>query len=353
MAAPLRSPMVFKTSPFSDTYDLTNKTLGQGLAGKVEEVQHRATKQLYAMKVLPASPKARLEAELHSRCSGSPFVVTVIEVYENTYRGQHSLLLIMEHMSGGELFDRIKDAGDMGFCEKEAREIVLQITRAIAYLHSAGITHRDLKPENILFSDSSPTAQLKLTDFGFAKYSGNALTTPVYTPYYVAPEVLNVRSQTRTSYDKSCDIWSLGVVVYIILAGYPPFYSYSQQQTALSPGMEERIRLGEYDFDDEVWDGVSIEAQDLVMKLLQTRPEDRPSAEEVLRHPWLLTARDSLPSTPLKLPGTLSQDGALWTDAKEELSSALTSMRISDHICSLKPLSTSGSQLLAKRRTET
>lgn len=128
---------------------------------------------------------------------------------------------------------------------------------AVAHLHGMDIAHRDLKPENLLFSspDTAAGAVLKLTDFGFAKetspVNNSLLQTPCYTPYYVAPEVL---SQVR--YDKSCDMWSLGVICYILLCGYPPFYS--NHGLAISPGMKKRIRAGQYDFPKAEWAGTPL-----------------------------------------------------------------------------------------------
>lgn len=119
----------------------------------------------------------------------------------------------MECMEGGELFQRIQDRQDGPFTEREAAQIMHEICIAVKYLHDNNIAHRDLKPENLLYSKKGPLGILKLTDFGFAKetFSKDTLQTPCFTPYYVAPEVLGPEK-----YDKSCDIWSLGVIMYIL-----------------------------------------------------------------------------------------------------------------------------------------
>ncbi|MGH0158980.1 UNVERIFIED_CONTAM: hypothetical protein FKN15_036624 [Acipenser sinensis] len=160
-------------------------------------------------------------------------------------------------MDGGELFSRIQDRGDQAFTEREASEIMHSIGEAIQYLHSINIAHRDVKPENLLYTTKRPSALLKLTDFGFAKETTthNSLATPCYTPYYVAPEVLGPEK-----YDKSCDMWSLGVIMYILLCGYPPFYS--NHGLAISPGMKKRIRMGQYEFPNPEWCEVSEEGNE-------------------------------------------------------------------------------------------
>ena len=198
------------------------------------------------------------------------------------YSGFKCLLVIMECMNGGELFNRIQDRGEAAFTEREAARIMQMICTAVAHLHGMDIAHRDLKPENLLFSSPHPEAILKLTDFGFAKETSihSNLQTPCYTPYYVAPEVLSA-----TRYDKSCDMWSLGVICYILLCGYPPFYS--NHGLAISPGMKKRIRAGQYDFPSSEWSCVSSEAKNLIRGLLKTDPMERLSIEQVMAHDWI------------------------------------------------------------------
>ncbi|KAK7895540.1 hypothetical protein WMY93_020865 [Mugilogobius chulae] len=204
--------------------------------------------------ILQDTPKARREVELHSRASGGPHIVRILSLYENLHKEKKSIFVIMECLNGGELFNRIEARGDQAFTEREASEIMHDIGTAISFLHHLNIAHRDIKPENLLYTTKDNNATLKLTDFGFAKETivHNCLQTPCYTPYYVAPEVLGPEK-----YDKSCDMWSLGVIMYILLCGFPPFYSNTGQ--AISPGMRQRIRRGEYEFPDPEWDEVSDE----------------------------------------------------------------------------------------------
>jgi len=157
---------------------------------------------------------------------------------------------------------------------------VIQILSAIAYLHKVGIAHRDLKPENLLCSGEGDDEIVKLADFGLAKmFNGEEeLMTSCGTPGYVAPEVLLCES-----YDKAVDMWGIGIITFILLAGYPPFYA--EDDTA----MFERIMNCDYDFDDECWDDVSDVAKEFIQKLLVKDPEQRLTAEEAQAHPWLST----------------------------------------------------------------
>lgn len=185
-------------------------------------------------------------------------------------------------MEGGELFQRIQDRQDGAFVEREAAQIMHEICLAVKYLHDLNIAHRDLKPENLLYTTPSQTAILKLTDFGFAKetFIKDTLQTPCYTPYYVAPEVLGPEK-----YDKSCDIWSLGVIMYILLCGFPPFYS--NHGLAISPGMKKRIRTGQYDFPNPEWQNVSQSAKDLIKGMLIVDPTGRLTIEQVMKNLWI------------------------------------------------------------------
>lgn len=222
------------------------------------------------------------EVELHWRASGCRHIVNIIDVYENSYAGNRCLLVIMEKMSGGELFQRIQERQDGAFTEREAAQIMHEIGLAVKYLHDQNVAHRDLKPENLLLTTNEPNAILKLTDFGFAKetFIKDTLQTPCYTPYYVAPEVLGPEK-----YDKSCDIWSLGVIMYILLCGFPPFYS--NHGLAISPGMKTRIRTGQYDFPDPEWKNVSNAAKDLIKGMLNVDPAKRFTIEQVMRNNWI------------------------------------------------------------------
>uniref|UniRef100_A0A4W2HJD2 non-specific serine/threonine protein kinase n=1 Tax=Bos indicus x Bos taurus TaxID=30522 RepID=A0A4W2HJD2_BOBOX len=305
----------------TDDYQLSKQVLGLGVNGKVLECFHRRTGQKCALKLLYDSPKARQEVDHHWQASGGPHIVRILDVYENMHHSKRCLLIIMECMEGGELFSRIQERGDQAFTEREAAEIMRDIGTAIQFLHSRNIAHRDVKPENLLYTSKDKDAVLKLTDFGFAKETTqNALQTPCYTPYYVAPEVLGPEK-----YDKSCDMWSLGVIMYILLCGFPPFYSNTGQ--AISPGMKRRIRLGQYGFPSPEWSEVSEDAKQLIRLLLKTDPTERLTITQFMNHPWINQSM-VVPQTPLHTARVLQEDRDHWDEVKEEMTSALATMRV-------------------------
>ncbi|KAJ8301702.1 hypothetical protein KUTeg_020689 [Tegillarca granosa] len=300
-----------KKVPISDDYRVTGSVLGLGINGKVVECYSKSTGQKCALKILRDVPKARREVDLHWRASGCRHIVKILDVYENIYSGQRCLLVVMECMEGGELFTRIQERSDVAFTEREAAAVISDIAKAIHYLHSVNIAHRDLKPENLLYNKKGPDGVLKLTDFGFAKETTyfKSLQTPCYTPYYVAPEVLGPEK-----YDKSCDMWSLGVIMYILLCGYPPFYS--NHGAAISPGMKKRIRNGQYEFPNPEWNKDNTQ----------------------------------VPQTPLFSAKILKEDEEMWADVQEEMTNALATMRVDYEQTPLKNLDDSDNPILKKRR---
>ncbi|XP_076468755.1 MAP kinase-activated protein kinase 2-like [Babylonia areolata] len=343
-------PLQPKKHPISDDYRLTGSVLGFGINGKVLECFARSTGQKFALKVLKDIPKARREVDLHWRACHPPscqHIVRIHDVYENNYAGQRCLLVILECMEGGELFTRIQERADTAFTEREAADIIRSIVKAIDHLHSMNIAHRDLKPENLLYTDKTENAVLKLTDFGFAKEISayKSLQTPCYTPYYVAPEVLGPEK-----YDKSCDMWSLGVIMYILLCGYPPFYS--NHGAAISPGMKKRIRNGQYEFPKPEWSSVSQEAKDLIRGLLNTDPDQRLSIKQVLGNKWVADST-MVPQTPLMSARVLREEEDVWMEVQEEMTNALATMRVDyDQVVNIKNLGQSNNPLLKKRRAD-
>ncbi|XP_007430799.1 MAP kinase-activated protein kinase 3 isoform X1 [Python bivittatus] len=333
-----------KKHAVTDDYKISKRVLGLGINGKVLECFHKVTGRKCALKLLYDSPKARQEVDHHWRASGCPHIVHILDVYENIHHGKRCLLIIMECMEGGELFTRIQERGDQAFTEKEASEIMRDIGTAIQHLHGMNIAHRDVKPENLLYTSKDKDSVLKLTDFGFAKETTvqNALQTPCYTPYYVAPEVLGPEK-----YDKSCDMWSLGVIMYILLCGFPPFYSNTGQ--AISPGMKRRIRMGQYGFPNPEWSEVSDEAKHLIRLLLKTDPTERMTISQFMNHPWINQSM-VVPPTPLHTARVLQEDKDHWDEVKEEMTSALATMRVDYDQVKIKDLKISNNRLLNKRR---
>ncbi|XP_048879396.1 MAP kinase-activated protein kinase 3 [Brienomyrus brachyistius] len=333
-----------KRNSVTDDYKISSQVLGLGINGKVLECHNKRTGEKCALKILYDSPKARREVELHCRVSGGPYIVKILSLYENMHHGKKCLLIIMECMEGGELFSRIQHRGDQAFTERECSQIMRDIGTAIEYLHNINIAHRDVKPENLLYTTKQSNCVLKLTDFGFAKETTlhNPLQTPCYTPYYVAPEVLGPEK-----YDKSCDMWSLGVIMYILLCGFPPFYSNTGQ--AISPGMKRRIRMGEYEFPKPEWADVSEEAKNIIIQLLKTDPSERMTITQFMNHPWINQSM-AVPPTPLHTTRILAEDKEMWDEVKEEMTSALATMRVDYDQVKIKDLDTSSNALLNKRR---
>jgi len=203
-----------------------------------------------------------------------PNILKLYEVYED----EESFYLVMELVKGKELFDKIVERGM--YSEKDAANIIAQVVSAVDYLHENGIAHRDLKPENLLVEGEEDESKVKIADFGFAKSfggeAGEQLMTSCGSPGYVAPEIL-----TAESYDKSVDMWSVGVILYILLSGYPPFYADS------APALFKKIMDVKYDFDDSVWDDISDTAKDLIRNLLVKDPAKRFTAQQCLSHAWI------------------------------------------------------------------
>uniref|UniRef100_A0A3B5Q9I0 non-specific serine/threonine protein kinase n=1 Tax=Xiphophorus maculatus TaxID=8083 RepID=A0A3B5Q9I0_XIPMA len=302
-----------KRNAVTDDYKISTQVLGLGINGKVLECFNKKTGEKCALKILYDSPKARREVELHWRVSGGPYIVRILSLYENMHHGKKCLLIIMECMEGGELFSRIQARGDQAFTEKEASEIMRDIGTAISFLHNIDIAHRDIKPENLLYTTKGKKAVLKLTDFGFAKETTlhNPLQTPCYTPYYVlGPE----------KYDKSCDMWSLGVIMYIL---------------------DNNSLVCRFFFPSP--------AKDLIQQLLKTDPNERMTITQFTNHPWINQSM-MVPSTPLHTTRVLNEEKELWEDVKEEMTSALATMRVDYDQVKIKDLDTSSNPLLNKRR---
>ncbi|WKY04307.1 hypothetical protein Q1695_005367 [Nippostrongylus brasiliensis] len=341
--------MSYHTYPVTQDYRISRRVLGVGINGKVVECEHRISGEKFALKVLRDVPKARREVNLHYMASGHPNIVRIVDVYENSYNDVQCLLVVMESMRGGELFNRIQERGQQAFTEREAASIMYEICSAVAHLHKMNIAHRDIKPENLLYVDDSPNASLKLTDFGFAKRTDESeplgLATACYTPYYCAPEVLGAEK-----YDKSCDLWSVGVVMYILLCGYPPFFS--QNGLPMSPGMKAKIKSGQYTFPSPEWDCVSEAAKDLIKKLLKTDAAERISIEQTMQHKWI-THYKKVPDTPLFTSTVLVDQKAQWGEMQDEMEKTLASMRVGNENMQIKSLADSNNKLLQKRKQRT
>ncbi|XP_076628110.1 uncharacterized protein LOC143345146 isoform X2 [Colletes latitarsis] len=252
--------------------------IGNGNFAVVRHCTHKSTGAEYAMKIVTKykykGKKAILVNEvaiLRELCH--PNIISLIAEQDTP----DQLFLVLELVKGGDLFDAITAATK--FSEADASLMIRHLTSALAYLHSLNIVHRDVKPENLLVEmDGSHVRCLKLGDFGLAQVVRKPLYVVCGTPTYVAPEIL-----AETGYGLKIDVWAAGVILYILLCGFPPFVSLDHSQEELF----ERILSGQYIFTSPYWDNISDSAKELISNMLQTQPDLRFSAEDVLDHPWL------------------------------------------------------------------
>ena len=280
-AATSSKPIVTGSSSniFSHYY-IFPTVLGEGRYGSVRECMHLNTKQYYAVKSIKKSKIhiAHLQRELYLLSKiNHKNIMRLVDVFEDA----EFVHIITEIYYGGELFDKIiQRTTDVGcFDEVEAANIIKSLLEAVSYLHWKGIVHRDIKPENILFvNDYDDDLSIKLIDFGLSRrhQKGDAYMHEFLgTPYYMAPELV------KGKYDQSCDIWSVGIVAYILLCGYPPFNG----ETDLD--IFETIKQADFNFPSRAWKHVSPEAKDFIKCLLRKDPRKRFTAEEALKHPWI------------------------------------------------------------------
>uniref|UniRef100_A0A8C8K070 non-specific serine/threonine protein kinase n=1 Tax=Oncorhynchus tshawytscha TaxID=74940 RepID=A0A8C8K070_ONCTS len=261
---------------FSEKYLITRK-IGAGVCGEVKLAFERATCKKVAVKTInkkdfPASVGVSL-FDIFPPC--------LIKT-EDFFQTDDSYYIVLELMEGGELFDRVKSKNQIE--ESIAKLYFYQMLKAVEYLHNNGIIHRDLKPENVLLSSQDDVCVIKITDFNQSKILEESalMRTLCGTPTYLAPEVFT--DAVTVGYSRAVDAWSLGVVLFVCLAGYPPFHP--NAQTGLS--VRDQITQGIYTFIPSKWDGISDDAKDVVKKLLVVDPNARLTIEEALHHPWLM-----------------------------------------------------------------
>lgn len=232
------------------------------------------------------------EIEILKICQ-HPSIVRLLDVFEN----QDYIYIVMEYLKGGDLFNYLEKR-DFTIPESKARELSHSIATGIFYLHSFGIAHRDLKPENILMTDDTDGAQPKLVDFGLSKIIGpnEKCNDPFGTLSYVAPEVL-----LQKPYDKTVDLWSLGVIIYLLLSGTLPFDDDDDKEIA------RQTIHDEVDFSYHIWKSIGDDVKDMIAKLLAKEKEDRMSLEDVLQHPWIVKKSKAIAGARRKSGDSLSQ----------------------------------------------
>ncbi|XP_010459535.1 PREDICTED: calcium-dependent protein kinase 10 [Camelina sativa] len=224
----------------------------------------------------------RREVAIMSTLPEHPNVVKLKASYEDS----ENVHLVMELCEGGELFDRIVARGH--YTERAAAAVARTIAEVVMMCHSNGVMHRDLKPENFLFANKKENSPLKAIDFGLSVFfkPGDKFTEIVGSPYYMAPEVL------KRDYGPGVDVWSAGVIIYILLCGVPPFWAETEQGVALA------ILRGVLDFKRDPWPQISESAKSLVRQMLDPDPTKRLTAQQVLAHPWIQNAKKA-PNVPL------------------------------------------------------
>lgn len=262
---------------------MDRKPIGAGTYGSVCKAMSRdGTQTFFAIKSMQKKPGttsfARMKTELDIMAKlDHPNIIRLYEVFEDS----QSVYIVMELCSGGELFDTIIKVGS--FSEKQAAQIFQQMMSSLFYCHCQNVIHRDLKPENFIFQRPGHLDELKLIDFGLATFyeKGDMFKTKAGTPYYVAPQVL------QGHYDEGCDVWSAGVILYIFMCGYPPFFGDKDSEIL------KKVSKGIFDFPSREWAKVSHHAKDLVTQCLTMEPRKRISAEKCLSHPWIIRTNDT------------------------------------------------------------
>ncbi|CAK7342542.1 unnamed protein product [Dovyalis caffra] len=252
---------------FGITYLCTDKETGESFACKsISKKKLRTAVDI---------EDVRREVEIMKHMPQHPNLVTL----KDTYEDDNAVHLVMELCEGGELFDRIVARGH--YTERAAAAVTKTIVEVVQICHKHGVMHRDLKPENFLFANKKENAPLKAIDFGLSVFfkPGERFTEIVGSPYYMAPEVL------KRNYGPEIDVWSAGVILYILLCGIPPFWAETEQ------GVAQAIIRSVIDFKRDPWPKVSDNAKDLVRKMLDPDPKRRLTAQQVLDHPWLQNAK--------------------------------------------------------------
>ena len=284
-----------KADPYS-IYE-TISVLGEGAFGKVEKVKHKISKEIRAMKIihkdrmqLGSDEEQALINEINVvKSLDHPNIMKVFEYFNN----DNCLYIVSELLSGGELFDKISE--NKFLKEDVCAYLMRQIFSAVDFCHQKKIIHRDLKPENVLIESEEESRKefftVKLIDFGTSDKmkKGQNMELQVGTPYYTAPEVLN------NNYNEKCDIWSCGVILYLMLCGKHPFNGNSDDE------IYEEIKRCKIEFNDEEWDTISSDAKDLIKKILIKDVDKRYSAKEALCHPWIVKNKNKIKIDKTKL----------------------------------------------------
>ncbi|XP_003797599.1 serine/threonine-protein kinase 17A [Otolemur garnettii] len=293
-----------RTEPFQDGYSLCpGRELGRGKFAVVRKCIKKDSGKEFAAKFMRKRRKGQdcrmeiiHEIAVLELAQDNPWVINLHEVYETP----SEMILVLEYAAGGEIFDQCVADREEAFKEKDVQRLMRQILEGVHFLHIHNVVHLDLKPQNILLTSDSPLGDIKIVDFGLSRIMKNSeeLREIMGTPEYVAPEIL--------SYDPismATDMWSIGVLTYVMLTGISPFLGNNKQETFLN------ISQMNLSYSEEEFDVVSESAIDFIKTLLVKKPEDRATAEECLQHPWL--TQNSIQDPSLRVKGALEEPNAL------------------------------------------
>jgi serine/threonine protein kinase len=292
----MNETLVFRHSvdAFYERFEVKEQ-IGVGAFAVVHRGFDRTTIEQVAIKEVDLSKYCTTDTSLEREI----FILSEVQ-HENiiqllcAYVTPLKVFIVTELASGGELLERVVENGN--FSEADARSVIYQVLKGMKYLHSKNIVHRDLKLENILLSDGSSSAVVKIADFGLARFFSHdsELRTICGSPLYVAPEILDMDANVDT-YTPAVDMWSIGVMLYILLSGSTPFDNEDEQS------LFQMIRLGDYAMEDHIWDHVSDEAKDCVHRLLTVNTSARMTITEALQNHWVLGLTKAM-----ELPDTVS-----------------------------------------------
>ena len=285
---------IVSNDPIFDSYKIIEKSKDEN-GDQIFKVQHKATKKIRGLKIVQKDmlkyqvDKTELNEISIMKVLDHPNVIKTFEFRKD----KKNFYIVTEYLSGADLYDQITKL--VKYSEKDISKIMEQLLYVLSYLHSKNIVYRDLRPSNIsLIIDENGELELKLSEFGAACFIGNDyLTDQIGSPYYMAPEVVN------KSYDQQCDIWSAGVILYVLLSGKFPFEGATDEDT------KKAIMRGKFEVSSDVWKSVSKEGRAFVMKLLEYDPEKRYSAEEALKDEWFQKEINEKKMTENELRGPL------------------------------------------------
>jgi len=295
------------SSSFEDQYMITGTVLGEGAYGQVFKCTHRITDIEYAVKIVDkrlGAPRIKVhrEIEVYHQCQQSHNILHMVEFFED----DNTFYLVFELIRGGSLESRIESAASKVMIESEVKSLVHSIALALQFLHSKGIAHRDIKPANILLPDPKSLDGAKLCDFDLASRAKTSIevrgdihmSSPVGSAEFMAPEVVRAfcaMDDERVKYDQKCDMWSLGVITYSLLAGRPPFEGKCGSVCGWDDGepcdecqdsLFNAIQSGKLEFPDHIFRNVSRDVIDLISRCLSKSPKMRPTPSEVISHGW-------------------------------------------------------------------